>query len=78
MVEQGRLTRKRKKEGVIVKCLTSSVYPAYEKTFCLCVAQNEEPHNPREWYMLKISSEKDREKEAEEKVAKKVSKITNA
>ncbi|KAH7839942.1 hypothetical protein Vadar_010525 [Vaccinium darrowii] len=78
MVEQGRLTRKRKKEGVIVKCLTSSVYPAYEKTFCLCVAQNEEPRNPREWYMLKISSEKDREKEAEEKVAKKVSKITNA
>ncbi|KAF7126387.1 hypothetical protein RHSIM_Rhsim11G0040000 [Rhododendron simsii] len=78
MAELGRLTCKRKKEEVIVKCVTSSVYPVYEKTLCLCVAQDEEPHNPREWYMLKISSEKDKEKEAEEKLAKKVCQITDA
>ncbi|KAH7839451.1 hypothetical protein Vadar_004325 [Vaccinium darrowii] len=78
MAEQGRLTRKRKKEGVIVKCVTSSIYPAYEKTFCLCVARDEEPYNPMEWYILKISSEKDKKKEADEKVAKKVSQITDA
>ncbi|KAG5524594.1 hypothetical protein RHGRI_031312 [Rhododendron griersonianum] len=74
MAELGRLTRKRKKEEVTVKCVTSSVYSVYEKTLCLCVAQAEEPHNPREWYMLKISSEKDEEKEAEEKLAKKLGK----
>ncbi|KAG5524585.1 hypothetical protein RHGRI_031303 [Rhododendron griersonianum] len=78
MAELGRLTRKRKKEEVTVKCVTSSVYPVYEKTLFLCVAQDEEPHNPREWYMLKISSEKDKEKEAEEKLAKKVCQITDA
>lgn len=78
MEEPGRLTCKRKKEGVIVKCETSLEYPSYEKTFCLCVAEEKDPNNPREWYMLKISNEKDKENEAEEKVAKKVSKITDA
>ncbi|KAI8561425.1 hypothetical protein RHMOL_Rhmol04G0338700 [Rhododendron molle] len=78
MEEPGRLTRRRKKEGVIVKCETSLEYPAYEKTFCFCVAEEKDPNNPREWYMLKISNKKDKEKEAEEKVAKKVSKITDA
>ncbi|KAG5524922.1 hypothetical protein RHGRI_031563 [Rhododendron griersonianum] len=79
MAEPGRLTRKRKKEEALVKCVTtSSVYPVYEKTLCLCVAQGDEPYNPREWYMLKISGEKDKEKEAEEKVAKVVCQITDA
>ncbi|KAF7126633.1 hypothetical protein RHSIM_Rhsim11G0059800 [Rhododendron simsii] len=79
MAEPGRLTHKRKKEEALVKCVaTSSVYPVYEKTLCLCVAQGDEPYNPREWYMLKIFGEKDKEKEAEEKVAKVVCQITDA
>ncbi|KAG5524583.1 hypothetical protein RHGRI_031301 [Rhododendron griersonianum] len=78
MAELGHLTCKRKKEEVIVKCVTSLEYPVYEKTFCLCIAQDEEPYNHREWYMLKISSEKDKAEEAEEKLGKKICQITDA
>ncbi|KAI8530879.1 hypothetical protein RHMOL_Rhmol11G0094100 [Rhododendron molle] len=34
------------------------------ENFCFCIAQDEEPYNHREWYMLKISSEKDKGEEA--------------
>ncbi|KAI8561681.1 hypothetical protein RHMOL_Rhmol04G0359300 [Rhododendron molle] len=62
-------------------CAYSSSSPAragatvYEKKICFCVGADEETYNPRKWYMLDISSSKDKEKEEEEKRGEKLLEI---
>ncbi|KAG5555084.1 hypothetical protein RHGRI_012574 [Rhododendron griersonianum] len=81
----------KRKGGMLVKwggsttrsgiCAYSSSSPAragatvYEKKICFCVGTDEEMYNPRKWYMLDISSSKDKEKEEEEKRGEKLLKI---
>ncbi|CAL5372102.1 unnamed protein product [Camellia sinensis] len=69
MAELGQLTSWGKKKRVLVKCEGSSSTGqlSYEKNFCLCVSTGEEMYNPSEWYMVNLSSNKDKKEEEEEK-----------
>ncbi|CAL5372108.1 unnamed protein product [Camellia sinensis] len=72
MAELGQLTSWGKTKRVLVKCEGSSSTGqlSYEKNFCLCVSSGEEIYNPSEWYMVNLSSNKDKKKEEEEEKAR--------